>query len=75
MAGQYDQLRREIAEYSPSLRPSRTGGVNKEDLLARIQASTMRPGIRTLCSECAGRDGLDALTAAWWTERLSLKKH
>ena len=74
---EYDQLRREIAEYSPDLAAKPHCVVfTKMDLLGEEYAPPIQaPGAFGLFAiSAAAREGLDALTAAWWTELLRLKQ-
>ena len=74
---EYDQLRREIAEYSPDLAAKPHCVVfTKMDLLGEEYAPPINaPGAFGLFAiSAAAREGLDALTAAWWTELLRLKQ-
>jgi len=74
---EYDQLRREIAEYSPDLATKPHCVVfTKMDLLGEQYAPPINaPGAFGLFAvSAAAREGLEALTAAWWTELLRLKQ-
>jgi GTP-binding protein len=74
---EYDQLRREIAEYSPDLAAKPHCVVfTKMDLLGEDYAPPIEaPGAFGLFAVSApAREGLDRLTAAWWTELLRLKQ-
>ncbi len=74
---EYDQLRKEIAAYSPELidRPHCVV-FTKLDLLGEDYV----PAIRTdsafgvFAVSAPGRQGLDKLLAAWWSELLTLKE-
>ncbi len=75
---EYDQLRREIAAYSPELSDRPHCVVfTKLDLYGEEYV----PAIRTddafgvFSISAAGRQGLDELLAAWWSELLRLKEH
>ena len=75
---EYDQLRREIAAYSPELSDRPHCVVfTKLDL----DGEEYTPAIRTddafgvFSTSAAGRQGLDELLAAWWTELLRLKEN
>ncbi len=75
---EYDQLRREIAAYSPELSERPHCVVfTKLDLYGEEYT----PAIRTddafgvFSISAAGRQGLDELLAAWWTELLRLKEN
>ena len=74
---EYDQLRREVAEYSPDLAAKPHCVVfTKMDLLGEDYAPPIHaPGAFGLFAVSApARGGLDALTAAWWSELLRLKQ-
>ena len=74
---EYDQLRHEIAEYSPDLAAKPHCVVfTKMDLLGEEYAPPIEaPGAFGLFAVSApAREGLDALAAAWWTELLRLKQ-
>src|SRR4051812_3454575 len=74
---EYDQLREEIAEYSADLAAKPHCVVfSKMDLLGEEYAPPIEaPGAFGLFAvSAAGRQGLDALTAAWWSELLRLKQ-
>jgi GTP-binding protein len=74
---EYDQLRHELAEYSPDLATKPHCVVfTKMDLLGEEYAPPIEaPGAFGLFAiSAAAREGLDALTAAWWTELLRLKQ-
>jgi GTP-binding protein len=74
---EYDQLRREIEEYSPDLAAKPHCVVfTKMDLLGEEYAPPINaPGAFGLFAiSAAAREGLDTLTAAWWTELLRLKQ-
>jgi GTP-binding protein len=74
---EYDQLRREIAEYSPDLAAKPHCVVfTKMDLLGEEYAPPIQaPGAFGLFAiSAAAREGLDGLTSAWWTELLRLKQ-
>src|SRR5437763_8171906 len=73
---EYDQLRREIAEYSPDLATKPHCVVfTKLDLLGEPYPPPIKaPGAFGVFSvSAAARLGLEALTAAWWTELLRLR--
>jgi GTP-binding protein len=74
---EYDQLRKEIAEYSSDLAATPHCVVfTKMDLLGEEYAPPIvAPGAFGLFAiSAAAREGLDALIAAWWTELLRLKQ-
>ena len=74
---EYDQLRREIAEYSSDLAAKPHCVVfTKMDLLGEEYAPPIvAPGAFGLFAiSAAAREGLDTLIAAWWTELLRLKQ-
>ena len=74
---EYDQLRREIEEYAPDLAAKPHCVVfTKMDLLGEEYAPPINaPGTFGLFAiSAAAREGLDTLTAAWWTELLRLKQ-
>ena len=74
---EYDQLRREVAEYSADLAAKPHCVVfTKMDLLGESYAPPINaPGAFGLYAvSAAAREGLDELTAAWWTELLRLKQ-
>src|SRR5213079_1333006 len=74
---EYDQLRGEIAEYSADLAAKPHCVVfTKMDLLGEEYAPPINaPGAFGLFAiSAAAREGLEALTAAWWTELLRLKQ-
>ena len=74
---EYDQLRKEIAEYSPDLAAKPHCVVfTKMDLLGEQYAPPIEaPGAFGLFAvSAAAREGLDALLAAWWTELLRLRQ-
>ena len=74
---EYDQLRKEIAEYSSDLAATPHCVVfTKMDLLGEQYAPPIvAPGAFGLFAiSAAAREGLDALIAAWWTELLRLKQ-
>ncbi len=74
---EYDQLKHEIAEYSQDLAAKPHCVVfTKMDLLGEAYAPPIEaPGAFGLFSVSApAREGLDALTAAWWTQLLHLKR-
>jgi GTP-binding protein len=74
---EYDQLRKEIAEYSSDLAGKPHCVVfTKMDLLGEEYAPPIvAPGAFGLFAiSAAAREGLDALIAAWWTELLRLKQ-
>jgi len=74
---EYDQLRKEIAEYSSDLAAKPHCVVfTKMDLLGEEYAPPIiAPGAFGLFAiSAAAREGLDALIAAWWTELLRLKQ-
>jgi GTPase len=74
---EYDQLRREIAEYSSDLAAKPHCVVfTKMDLLGEEYAPPIdAPGAFGLFAVSApAREGLEVLTAAWWTELLRLKQ-
>ncbi len=74
---EYDQLRREIAAYSPGLSDRPHCVVfTKLDLLGEDYTPPIRTdeAFGVFAISAAGRDGLDRLMAAWWTELLKLKE-
>jgi GTP-binding protein len=74
---EYDQLRKEIAEYSSELAAKPHCVVfTKMDLLGEEYAPPIvAPGAFGLFAiSAAAREGLEALIAAWWTELLRLKQ-
>ena len=74
---EYDQLRREIAEYSADLAAKpHCVAFTKMDLLGEEYAPPINaPGAFGLFAvSAAAREGLEALIAAWWTELLRLKQ-
>jgi GTP-binding protein len=74
---EYDQLRKEIAEYSSDLAATPHCVVfTKMDLLGEEYAPPIvAPGAFGLFAiSAAAREGLDTLIAAWWTELLRLKQ-
>jgi GTP-binding protein len=74
---EYDQLRKEIGEYSSDLAATPHCVVfTKMDLLGEEYAPPIvAPGAFGLFAiSAAAREGLDALIAAWWTELLRLKQ-
>src|SRR3954452_6860286 len=75
---EYEQLRREIAEYSADLAAKPHCVVfTKMDLLGEPYAPPIEaPDAFGLFAVSApAREGLDALTAAWWTELLRLRQN
>src|SRR6476619_1956140 len=73
---EYDQLRSELAEYSADLAGKPHCVVfTKMDLLGEAYAPPINaPGAFGLFAvSAAAREGLDTLTAAWWTELLRLR--
>jgi Obg family GTPase CgtA len=75
---EYDQLRREIASYSPELSDRPHCVVfTKLDLLGEDYTPPIRTddAFGVLGISAAGRQGLDRLLAAWWTELLQLKEN
>lgn len=74
---EYDQLRREIAEYSPDLAAKPHCVVfTKMDLLGEEYSPPIdAPGAFGLFAVSApARQGLEALTSGWWSELLRLKQ-
>lgn len=74
---EYDQLRAEIAAYSESLAQQPHCVVfTKMDLFANEPAPPIdAPGAFGIFAiSAAGREGLEPLLAAWWSEVLALKK-
>jgi GTP-binding protein len=74
---EYDQVRREFADYSHDLAAKPHCVVfTKMDLLGEEHAPPINaPGAFGLFAvRAAARQGLEALTAAWWTELLRLKQ-
>jgi len=74
---EYDQLRREIEQYSPELASKPHCVVfTKLDLLGEPYVPEIQaPRAFGMWSiSAAGRLGLDELKAAWWTQLLHLKK-
>ena len=73
---EYDQLRHELAEYSPDLASKPHCVVfTKMDLLGEEYAPPIEApaAFGLFAISAAAREGLDALTAGWWTELLRLK--
>jgi GTPase len=74
---EYDQLRREIAAYSPELvnRPHCVV-FSKMDLLGETEPPPIdAPGaFGVFAISAVARQGLDTLLAAWWDELLALRK-
>lgn len=74
---EYDQLRREVREYSPELADKPHCVVfTKLDLLGEDYVPPIEaPGsFGSYAISAAGRVGLDALVQAWWSHLLSLRK-
>jgi GTP-binding protein len=74
---EYDQLRHEIAEYSPDLAAKPHCVVfTKMDLLGEAYVPPIEaPGsFETLVVSAAAREGLNELTSAWWTQLLHMKQ-
>lgn len=74
---EYDQLRAEVAAYSPELAEKPHCVVfTKMDLLGDEEAPPIEApnafGVFTISA--AGRTGLDSLIAAWWSRLLEMKK-
>jgi GTP-binding protein len=74
---EYDQLRREIAEYSADLVAKPHCVVfTKMDLMGEEYVPPIKaPGaFGSFAVSAAARTGLEALTAGWWSELLRLKQ-
>jgi len=74
---EYDQLRREIAAYSPELSDRPHCVVfTKLDLLGEDYTPPIRTdeAFGVFAVSAPGRQGLDRLLSAWWTELLRLKE-
>jgi GTP-binding protein len=74
---EYDQLRQEIAAYSAALAEKPHCVVfTKMDLLGDDEAPPIEApdAFGVFAVSAAGRTGLDALLAAWWTRLLAMKK-
>src|SRR5215472_18474565 len=74
---EYDQLRSEIAAYSPALAEKPHCVVfTKMDLLGDDDAPPIDApdAFGVFAISAAGRTGLDSLLAAWWTRLLEMKK-
>ena len=74
---EYDQLRREVREYSPELADKPHCVVfTKLDLLGEDYVPPIEaPGsFGAFAISAAGRLGLDALVQAWWAQLLALRK-
>src|SRR5215831_425487 len=74
---EYDQLRAEIAAYSPALAEKPHCVVfTKMDLLGDDDAPPIDApdAFGVFAISAAGRTGLDSLLAAWWTRLLEMKK-
>lgn len=74
---EYDQLRREIAAYSPELSDRPHCLVfTKLDLLGEDYTPPIRTdeAFGVFAVSAPGRQGLDGLLSAWWTELLRLKE-
>ncbi len=75
--GEYDQLRREIASYSPELAEKPHCVVfTKMDLLGDDEPPPIeaKDSFGTFAVSAAGRTGLEPLLAAWWSKLLQMKK-
>ena len=75
--GEYDQLRREIEAYSPELAQKPHCVVfTKMDLLGDDEPPPIEApsAFGLFAISAAGREGLEPLLSAWWTQLLSLKK-
>jgi len=74
---EYDQLRREVREYSPALADKPHCVVfTKLDLLGEDYTPPIEaPGsFGSYAISAAGRAGLETLVQAWWTQLLALRK-
>jgi GTPase len=74
---EYDQLRREIAAYSPALAEKPHCVVfTKMDLLGDDEAPPVEApdAFGVFAISAAGRTGLDPLLTAWWSRLLAMKK-
>ncbi len=74
---EYDQLRREIESYSPELAQKPHCVVfTKMDLFANEPAPPIEASdaFGVFAISAAGREGLEPLLAAWWSQVLDLKK-
>jgi GTP-binding protein len=74
---EYDQLRREIEQYSPELaRKPHCVVFTKLDLLGEHYVPEINPGAAfgMWSISAAGRIGLDELKAAWWSKLLEMRK-
>jgi len=74
--GEYDQLRREIAAYSPELSDRPHCVVfTKLDLLGEDYVPPIRTddAFGVFAVSAAGRQGLEGLLAAWWSELQRLR--
>lgn len=74
---EYDQLRQEVASYSPELgRKPHCVVFSKMDLLGETEPPAIDApdafGVFAISS--AARQGLDALLAAWWSQLLDVRK-
>ena len=73
---EYDQLRAEIRAYSPELASKPHCVVfTKTDLLGEdyVPPIETEGAFTTLSISAAGRNGLESLTAAWWSQLLALR--
>jgi GTP-binding protein len=74
---EYDQLRREVEEYSEELAQKPHCVVfTKMDLLGEMEAPPIEApdAFAVLAISAAARQGLDALLASWWSQLLGMKK-
>jgi GTP-binding protein len=74
---EYDQLRREVREYSPELAEKpHCVAFTKLDLLGEeyVPEIDAPDAFGRYAISAAGRQGLDALVQAWWAQLLSLRK-
>lgn len=74
---EYDQLRREVSQYSPELaRKPECVVFTKMDLLGDDEPPPIDApdAFGMFAISAAGRTGLDALLAAWWAQLLALRK-
>jgi GTP-binding protein len=74
---EYDQLRREVEAYSEELGQKPHCVVfTKMDLLGELEPPPIEApdAFAVLAISAAGRQGLDALLASWWSQLLDMKK-
>ena len=74
---EYDQLRREVASYSPELaRKPHCVVFTKMDLLGEMDAPPIEApdAFAVVTISSAARRGLDELTAGWWQTLLGMRK-